>query len=183
LDRVDDALDALDSPTTEEVYTAMRVFDVEPVVAAAAQRAINGGGGGGSLPDWWTVDSTPDAESITFGGPVYIEGSTGQSALLAIDDPDDVLTFSIGADHSVNVYDENQDPIVILTPTALSFGANSDGLPGGFQYVAGSSGFRVFLTAGQSMTVLDSNFSPIFRIDEADGSVHIKTGTTIQADL
>jgi len=38
------------------------------------------------------------------------------------------------------------------------------------------------LETGQSHTVVDSNDNPIFRIDE-DGSVHIPTGTTVQADL
>lgn len=30
--------------------------------------------GGGSLPDWWTVVSTPDSESVEFGGAVIVEG-------------------------------------------------------------------------------------------------------------
>lgn len=38
------------------------------------------------------------------------------------------------------------------------------------------------LGAGQSLIVNDSGFNPIFQVDE-DGTVHIKTGTTIVADL
>jgi hypothetical protein len=41
----------------------------------------------------------------------------------------------------------------------------------------------VRLQAGQSLEVLDSSNATIFRIDEADGSVHIPTGTSVVADL
>lgn len=46
---------------------------------------------GGSLPDWWTVDSTPGAESVTFGG----------SVIVASDDPDAEFVLKVvGAEGS-----------------------------------------------------------------------------------
>lgn len=46
-----------------------------------------------------------------------------------------------------------------------------------------TGGVEVVLPSGGALTVKDSGGNPIFRIDNDDGSVHIKTGGTIVADL
>lgn len=50
-DTVDVALDALSSPSSDEVSAATEGFSAREIAAAGAARALGGGGGGGALPE------------------------------------------------------------------------------------------------------------------------------------
>lgn len=54
---------------------------------------------------------------------------------------------------------------------------------GGKGSIANGVAVNVVLEASTNLIVYDSGGNEIFRIDEADGSVHIKTGTTVVANL
>jgi hypothetical protein len=70
--------------------------DPEAIAFIAAE--VGSGGGGGALPDWWTVDSTPGSESVTFEGAMMVSpggvdswgvSSEGQERLLNTPAPTD----------------------------------------------------------------------------------------------
>lgn len=87
LGQVETVLDGLSSPTNEQLMQAVRAYSERAVASAAAKRGLTAGG---SLPSWWTVDSTPGAESFTLehGGDNYNETLvllTGDPAMLGGD--------------------------------------------------------------------------------------------------
>lgn len=80
LGRIEDAIDALESPTSEDVFQALRPFDERAIGSVAAQRA---GAGGGSLPD-------PIPTAVTIAPPL------GTDPILSITDaagPDNFTTL------------------------------------------------------------------------------------------
>lgn len=58
-DTVDDAIEPLDTPSTNEVFEATRPFSAREIASAAASEALAGGSG---LPGWWTVNDTPGVD-------------------------------------------------------------------------------------------------------------------------
>jgi hypothetical protein len=62
---LEDELDALISPTTEEVLAHSQDYDAGIVAASAARRALSGGGGGSQTQ---TLTVTVTTDSVTFEG-------------------------------------------------------------------------------------------------------------------
>jgi hypothetical protein len=91
---------------------------VDPV----APVPLTGGGPGGSLPDWWTVDSTPGSESVDFGGAVSISPTDPDVDPLTIDD-----LFNVYAHGAVRIHpdDDTFGPALLVRP-GLNPWANDD---------------------------------------------------------
>lgn len=64
--------------TIDDAGNVTAYRQVDPVTPIS----LTGGGGGGDLPDWWTVDSTPSSEKVTFDGQVRIDPSGSLTALI-----------------------------------------------------------------------------------------------------
>lgn len=150
---------------------------------------------GGSLPAGWTAGAGGDVEIETDGAFPVITiqlpvGFSDDSYLkLKYTDGSDVFILS-GFGDLFLVGPANGGPAVIGVQATDYPGCQTQLSESGLN-VAGDDSVHAFrsLTLAKHnasqpfMLVLDSDTSqPLFRID-ADGSVHIKTGTTIQADL
>lgn len=89
LDLVDEDLDALESPTTQDVYTALRVYDDAVAVAAVGRRALEGGGGSASRSFLSTslasgnVTITTSFDDLAFDFPA--DSSNGDDVTLSAD--------------------------------------------------------------------------------------------------
>jgi hypothetical protein len=86
----DAALDALEDPTSSDVYEALQPFSNDAGIAVAASRALSGGGGGGTgLPTGWTQGGDPasvDANGGALDG-LYTLGSASMFVGGILDSP------------------------------------------------------------------------------------------------
>ncbi len=98
---MDAKIDALDTPTSEEVYEVTIPYDGDMVAASAVQRAVNGGGGGSS-----SFGSSYLASFI----PTNV-ALTGEFVAQAFDHPPDV---AVGSD-------------ILLSVDGKTFTINTDG--------------------------------------------------------
>lgn len=125
---LDAELDALDDPTTAEVYAHSKDYDADVVAASAARRA-GGGGGGGGLPTGWTADSPAPGDLDADGGTIIdadIARSTPSSLVLSSDADTSVLYYAGnatnteavvaqdvgGSDYSVGFYNGVSSPLL-----------------------------------------------------------------------
>lgn len=106
----------------------------------------------------WLYIVANDSTDISYGDhAVAVVDLTGQGIF---------LLSSLGSDQSS----------IDILPTEILFSTS------GTFSIGGTAGTVVRLTAGTSFQVLDHLAAPIFRVDE-DGTVHIRTGGSILADL
>jgi len=136
----------------------------------------NDGGGGGSqtLAEVLTTGGDPEGNAIT--GTLEVDVAEGNNAAnFAIGDTSCLSIFRDAGNGqlTVNVHDLHVDDGVV-GPTWF------------YEDDAGRTNVGSFFSngdpSGPRFTIYDHTQAEIFRVD-ADGSVHIKTGTTIVADL
>lgn len=106
----------------------------------------------------WLYVVANDSTDISFGeSAIVLDDETGQGICL----------------HSTDGSDASS---IYILPTDILFSS------AGTFSISGVDGTTVYLQAGSSFVVVDHLNAPIFQVDE-DGTVHIKTGGTIVADL
>jgi len=149
----------------------------------------SGGGGGAEFPPEWTVGAdgslqiTPSDEPG--GASLWVDG---------VGDSGNALFLRLPADSTGSLIQAN-------VGVATAFMADFDGsvtvgrqlkIGGGDPWFANADGLQVYSGDGQRLVfqirgggavqVYDSTESLAFKVD-TDGSVHIKTGTSVVADL
>lgn len=164
LGRIEDALDALSSPTSADVFQATRPFDERAIASVAAQRAS----GGGSQTPPVTLTGTDPATSV-----LKLVGAPGQSTdILRIQTDDGTIVFEASPTGEVNgPFCEFQ----VMDGLAIEAVPAQDVFPALAVYPQ-------IARTQPSIEVQNNLGATVFRVD-FDGTVHIKTGTSIVADL
>jgi hypothetical protein len=142
------------------------------------------GGGGGALPDWWTVDSTLGAEKVTLSGRVVVTAPGHDKTVVIVGDANSANDALVITDSdNPNSIAFGVDPFGYMAALGADLGSASGLVTLKVHGAVDQDAAQFFSRAGHSsLRALDHNNAAVFRVDD-DGSVHIKTGTTIQADL
>lgn len=171
---------------------------------------IEGGGGGGSLPDEWTVGAggqlviAPDTLTAPYLELDAPAGAFGTA--LRIKDENDEPVFEVQAESGTDIYAQaaniaaldvhsvadadDGNPVFRVRPDlngghATVFEVDSNGACRVTSRDAFAIPMLLFGFTGQVLPLLeiqDSNGNKLFQV-RPDGSLHIKTGATLVADL
>jgi hypothetical protein len=158
--------------------------DGRQIVDLEAQIAELSNGGGGALPDWWTVDSTLGAEKVTLSGRVVVTAPGHDKTVVIVGDVNSANDALVITDSdNPNSIAFGVDPFGYMSALGADLGSASGLVTLKVRGAVDQDAAQFFSRAGQSsLRAVDHNSNTVFRVDD-DGSVHIKTGTTIQADL
>jgi hypothetical protein len=74
---------------------------------------------GGSLPSWWTVDSTPGDENVTFGGRVAVQAPPGASLIFEALDNDQNYGLAVEPRTTTITADGTADALSLQTGVGL----------------------------------------------------------------
>lgn len=105
LGRIEDAIDALDSPTSTDVFQATRPFDERAIASVAAQRATAGGGGGLAAPNWCVIEID--------GGPGVGDAPTLSAANQAFSYRGSALTILEQSGTDFSIFDDGLEGLVL----------------------------------------------------------------------
>jgi hypothetical protein len=150
------------------------------VTDAGGGTALVSNGGGTGVPSSWTFNENGEVAVLPTGGanvPFLIE---------ALDDPGETV-FSVGVTGEVIVYahDASLSGLTIHVPNDQTGPRVDVKDANGVEFAITGKGnvfYQVGVGATSVLDVYDENGNRVFKIG-ADGSVHIKTGTSIVADL
>jgi hypothetical protein len=166
-----------DGTTSVEATTVMTTGTVTD---AGAGTALVSNGGGTGVPSSWTFNENGEVAVLPTGGanvPFLIE---------ALDDPGETV-FSVGVTGETIVYghDASLSGLTIHVPNDQTGPRVDVKDANGVEFAITGKGnvfYQVGVGATSVLDVYDENGNRVFKI-AADGSVHIKTGTSIVADL
>lgn len=186
LTEIEAVLDGLTEATSAQVYDATLGYNARAVAAVAASRAD--AAGGASFPPEWTVgedgslvvqtDGSPFAVAITARGSGDI-GDPSDFVFSAEDQNGNQILYLAGDGLFMQDVD-NQQLLGVNTDGSFSFGGTTQ-QPGSIILGLSAWDFRLPALASE-FNFQDHNGNSVLRVRD-DGSVHIKTGTSLVADL
>jgi hypothetical protein len=150
------------------------------VTDAGAGTALVSNGGGTGVPSSWTFNDN---------GEVNVSPTAGADLPLAIEAPDAPgdTVFSVGSTGETRVigHDVGLPALTITVPNGQTAPRLRVQDGNGVEFFVNGKGnvsYQVGVGATSALDIFDENGDRIFKV-AADGSVHIKTGTSIVADL
>jgi hypothetical protein len=121
---------------------------------------------------------------VTFGGRVVVTAPGHDKTVVIVGDANSANDALVITDSdNPNSIAFGVDPFGYIAALGADLGQASGGVTLKVHGANDRDAAQFFSQLGQSsLRAVDHNSNTVFRIDD-DGSVHIKTGTTIQADL